>query len=95
MRHFQLRRVDNPDTGAVRVRVTGLTIASDETIYLEPYGYGGYRVMARTSSGPMALSQLETALEYVRVALAEYGLGGFGRPAAQWSDILAACRGAY
>jgi hypothetical protein len=88
MRHFQLRRFEDQATGAVRVRVTGLTIALTDAIYLEPDGYGGYRVEARTSSGPMTPSQLETALEYVRVALAEHGLGGFGKPATKWSDIL-------
>jgi hypothetical protein len=103
MRHFRLTRVDEPATGkgapvcphgqwAVRVRVTGLTIGRTDAIHLEPDGYGGYRVKASTSSGPMTPSQLETALEYVRIALAEHGLGGFGRPATKWSDILSASR---
>ena len=89
MRHFQLRQMVDPATEAVRVRVTGLTIARNEMILLEQDGYGGYRVEARKSSGPMTLSELETALGYVRVALAEFGLGGFGRKTT-WSDILAA-----
>jgi len=69
--------------------VTGLTIGRDEEVYIESDGYGGYRVEARKSSGPMTPSELETALDYVRVALAEFGLGGFGRKTG-WSDILTA-----
>jgi hypothetical protein len=89
MRHFQLRRVIDPATGVVRVRVKGLTIGRDEEVYIEPDGYGGYRIEANKSSGPMTPSELETALDYVRVALAEFGLGGFGKKTG-WSDILTA-----
>jgi hypothetical protein len=89
MRHFQLRRVTDPATGVVRVRVTGLTIGRDDEVYIESDGYGGYRVEASKSSRTMTPSELETTLDYVRVALAEFGLGGFGRKTG-WSEILTA-----
>lgn len=89
IRHFELRRVVDPATGAVRVRVTGLTVGRNEVILLEPDGYEGYRVEVRKSSGPMTDFEREAALSYVRAALAERALGAFGRKMS-WSNILAA-----
>lgn len=71
------------------MRLTGLTIGRDAVILLEPDGYGGYRVEARKSAGPMTRSEKEAAVDYVRTALAERGLEGFGKKA-RWCDIVAA-----
>lgn len=89
IRHFELKEVVDPATGAVRVRVTGLTVARNEVILLEPDGYDGYRVEVSKSSGPITDFEREAALNYVCAALAERALGAFGRKT-RWPDILAA-----
>ncbi len=89
IRYFELRQVLDTVTGAVCGRVTGLTVGRNDVIVLEPDGYDGYRVEVSKSSGPMNDFEREAALGYVHAALAERGLGVFGRKTS-WSDIVAA-----